>query len=601
MGAGMTKKNLTSHRYIISSNSDLFRGLFFCGGNPNLRRIFLTILIVAAALTGMAWAGPADDALDRAESLQQQGDLQGAVAAVVEGLSLEADNFKLNRLAGDLYYELGQFQEAYDFYSKALQKKKKDGDALYGAGQTALELEKFEEAAGLFERGFKARGNKARFFAGLGTAQMEQGNYTEADLNLRKAIDKDEDNPWYHVILGEINYRNNVFTIAITEFNKAIALDSTIEQEVADIHIKMAESYIQQRNLEKAIEEYRKDLQLHPTDTTAWLELANICQLAQKPGDAAFCFVEYLKIMPNDGQRWFSLGELYLILRDQEKAAEAFEKAVGLEAREAESFGYLASIYSNRSEYEKAWDAYNRYEAAFGPPDSVQYWYDKGRVAIKLGTKDNAFFDTALVLFLKSAEIDSTFSSAYEYAGLAMYYKRDYSAAVPYFEKKISLDSTSVNSYRNLAFCFLKSEKYSEAAGVFEKALVIKPEDTQMRSMLAKIYTYNEKYSNSVKHYEIMLNDYSEELTDSLRCVIYPDLGLSYLKLLKCSQAIPVLAKAEKCDPDEISVLFNSASAYHACNRLDDANEYYRKVLRIDPANKEAIKGEMQTRFQGQD
>jgi tetratricopeptide (TPR) repeat protein len=556
---------------------------------------------MAIGFAGIAWAGPADDAFDRAESLWEQGDLRGAVAAVVEGLSLEADNFKLNRLAGHLYYELGQFQEAYDFYSKALAKKKKDGDAIYGAGQSALKLEKFQEAAQLFERGLKARGNKARFFAGLGTAQMEQENYAEADLNLRKAIDKDEENPWYHIALGEINYRNNVFTIAITEFNKAIALDSTVEAVITDIHFKMAKSYIQQRNLEKAIEEYRKDLQLHPTDTTAWLELANICQLANNVGDAAFCFVEYLKIIPADGERWFSLGELYLSLRDQEKAAEAFEKAVSLGAREAESFGYLASIYSGRNEYERAWDAYNRYEAAIGPPDSVQYWYDKGRVAIKLGARDNAYFDTALVLFLRSAGIDSTFSSAYEYAGLAMYYKRDYAAAVPYFEKKISLDSTSVNSYRNLAFCFLKSERYSEAASVFERALVIKNEDTQMRSMLGKIYTYNEKYSNSIKHYEILLNDYSEDLTDSLRCVIYPDLGLSYLKLLKCSQAIPVLLNAEKCDPDEISILFNLASAYHACNRLDDANEYYRKVLRIDPANKEAIKGEMQTRFQGQD
>jgi Tfp pilus assembly protein PilF len=83
--------------------------------------------------------------------------------------------------------------------------------------------------------------------------------------------------------------------------------------------------------------------------------------------------------------------------------------------------------------------------------------------------------------------------------------------------------------------------------------------------------------------------------------VIYPDLGLSYLKLLKCNEATPILLRAERCNPGEVSVLFNIASSYQTCNMIAEANTYYRKVLEIDPGNADARKGEMQTRFQGEE
>ncbi len=215
--------------------------------------------------------------------------------------------------------------------------------------------------------------------------------------------------------------------------------------------------------------------------------------------------------------------------------------------------------------------------------------------------KNTPYFDSALVSFQRAIELDSSFSAAYEYAGLSMYYKRDYSGAIPFFKGKIKLDSTSVNAYRNLAFCYLKLELYDMAAATFEKVLQIKPEDTTMRSMLGKIYTFTEKYQKSIHHFKYLLNDQGSDLTDSLRCVIYPDLGLSYLKLLRCSEATPILLKAERCNPGEVSVLFNIASSYQTCNLIKEANTYYNKVLEIDPGNPDARKGEMQTRFQGQE
>lgn len=585
---------------MVFYESNLLGGLTLWRGQRNLKRSLLT-LIAIASLVCAANAGPADDAYDQAKSLKEKGNLQEAVEVVIAALAVEPEHFKLNRMAGDLYFDLGQRQEALSFYEKALARKKKDAESLLGAGMSAYHVGRYEQAIEFFDRGIKTKKKKGEFLYGLGLAQMEMENYSEADLNLRKAIDKDKKNPRYHLALGEVNYRNSVFSIAISEFYKAIEFDSTLDRTIEDLHYKMAKAYIQMRNVEKAIEEYRIDLDLHPEDTTAWLELANICKLSDKQSEAAFCYEKYLEIIPDNGEIWYDLARIYhLRLRNDEKAVESFEKAVSLGSNEAESYGYLAKIYADRIEYEKSIDSYNRYEAAFGPPDSVLYWFEKGKVQIKLGTRNTPYFDSALISFQKAIEVDSAFSTAYEYAGLSMYYKRDYAGAIPFFIDKIELDSTSVNAYRNLAFCYLKTESYDNAASTFEKVLQIKPEDIMMRSMLGKIYTFTEKYQESIHHFTYLLNDQGADLTDSLRCVIYRDLGLSYLKLMKCNEATPILLKAEKCDPKEISVLFNIASSYHTCNMIKEANTYYKKVLEIDPGNRDATKGKMQTEFQGE-
>jgi tetratricopeptide (TPR) repeat protein len=122
-----------------------------------------------------------------------------------------------------------------------------------------------------------------------------------------------------------------------------------------------------------------------------------------------------------------------------------------------------------------------------------------------------------------------------------------------------------------------------------------------MRTMLGKIYSFNKKYNDAVKHFEILLNDYSESLNDSIRCIIYPDLGLSYLSDGKCTKATPILLEAEECNPNDISILMNIATSYHTCNSIKEANTYYKKVLRIDPNNKDAIRGNLETTIQGQE
>jgi tetratricopeptide (TPR) repeat protein len=399
--------------------------------------------------------------------------------------------------------------------------------------------------------------------------------------------------------LAEANYRSKTYPIALSEFNKAIEMDSSIYRQ-GPIHYKMAQAHLNMRNIPAAIEEYKLDLQINPNDTVAWMELAKIYQIAGNVPQAAFCYEKYTSLVPDNGQAWFDLGKLYLHIQDQEKAAMSFERAVELKSNVAESFGQLAKIYSDRKEFERSLDAYRRYEAEFGAPDSVQYWFEKGKVMMKMGEKNAPYFDSAMTAFERASAIDPTFTDAFEYAGLAMYYQKDYKRAIWYFNKVLAIDSTNINAYRNLAFAYLKIDDYANATRAFRKVLELKSEDVMIRAMLARIYSFRENFTDAVQQYEIILNGKNGQVSDSLRCEIYPDLGYDYLKLGKCQSSIPILLNAEKCKSNDVTVLLNIAASYQLCNSIKEANSYYKKVLAIEPKNKVAIRGEMETRLQSE-
>jgi tetratricopeptide (TPR) repeat protein len=544
-------------------------------------------------------AGPGDDAFKQAQSIYGQGDIQGALTAAKQGLLTEPDNLNLNNLVGEIYLNSGQPDSALIYYGRAIQKKGKDPVALYGAGLAALNLKRYDESFGFFAQGEKSGKDKAKFLFGQGLALMEKSEFTKADLSFRKAIDKDKKNPQYHLALAEANYRGKTFPIALSEFNKAIEIDSSLYQEPG-LHYKMAQAHLNMRNIPSAIEEYKIDLQLNPSDTLAWQELGKIYVIAKMVPEAAFSLEKYVGLKPDNGDAWFNLGLLYLQIQDQEKAAMAFERSIELKNKVPESFGYLAKIYSDRKEYERALDAYTRFETVVGAPDSAQYWFDKGKTMMKIGEKNAVYFDSAQLSFERATQIDPAFTDAYEYAGLTMYYQKDYARAIDYFNRLLQQDSANVNAYRNLAFAYLKTNDYANTTKTLKKVLELKNDDIIVRAMLARIYSFRGNFDAAVEQYEIILNDKSGQVTDSLRCEIYPDLGYDYLNLDKCTASLPILLKAEQCNPRDTAILRNIAASYQRCNSIKEAHTYYGKVLDIDPEDKIAKRGFLETQIQGQ-
>jgi len=549
--------------------------------------IFITVILVASVV----FAASSNKIVKEAKNLIETGDLIAAENLVDSALVESPDDYKLLRTMGNILLQKEEYSQALEYFEKAILHKSKDHESLFGAGKAALEMNESQKALDYFERGLKTKKNKEEFLYGKALALKQLGDLAKADEAIRKAISKDKKNDLYHKVLGDVNFEKQVWSIAIMEYEEALELDSTN----TDLYYKLARAQFFSMNFNEAVNYYRKYLKIAPADTTAWQELGIIYEKSNNSSEAIFCYNKLTELIPDDGDNWFKLGDLQYKLRAHEDAGVSLEKAVELGSHVAEAYKHLAKIYQLRKEYFKADSAYTRFEQELGAPDDPEYWFDKGKVMLKIGQKDASFFERAVLAFDKAIELDTANATYWEHSGLALYYKKDYASAIPYFIKRIELNGENVNSLRNLAFCFLKTEKYEQAAAYLEKAIALKPEDAVMRQMIGKIYVFLQKEADAIRHYKIALKDTTGALSTADICKIYGDVGYCYVVLREPQKAIPQLEKAIKCDAKNIDYLYNLASSYHLDNQMELANEYYKKVLDINPNHKGAKEGALRT------
>jgi len=532
-------------------------------------------------------------AKDVAEMLEA-GKISEAEGLIDSALAVTPDDYKILTIKGDILSAQDNYAKALEYYEKALANKSKDPDALYGAGLAALKAAQAQKALDYFERGVNTKKRKVDFLYGKALAQKELGLMAEADATIRKAISGDKKNPILHKALGDINFAKEVWPIALSEYQKVLELDST----ETDLYYKIARADFYSRNFTDAVKYYKDYLKGHDSDIKAWDELATICVYANLPGEAVFCYKKLTTLQPENGEYWFTMGDLqFNNLHDYEAAGVSLEKAVALGSHTAEAYQRLAKIYNIQQKYYKADSAYTRFEQELGAPDSSEYWFEKGKVMIKIGQMDAAFFDRAIESFDIAIDLDSTSAANWEHAGLARYYKQDYAGAIPFFIKRIELGGENVNSLRNLAFCYLKTERYKEAAQYLEKAIVLKPDDAVMRQMIGRIYGFlgsgteenaQKYFPDAIKHFKVALQDTTGAMTTADKCKIRGDIGTYYVTLRQPKEAQSYLNVAVKCDPKNVDYLYNLAMAYFLDNNCDDTREYAGQVLDIEPNHKGA-------------
>jgi tetratricopeptide (TPR) repeat protein len=544
-------------------------------------------------LASLAAVASSNKLVDEVEKLLEAGQIDQAERQVDSALAVTPDDYKLLTAKGNIMIAHDDYASALGYFEKAVAQKSKDPEALYGAGISSLKTGENQKALDYFERGVKTGKRKTDFMYGKALAQKELGQLADADATIRKAISKDKENPKLHEALGDINFAKEVWAIAMSEYKTVIELDPTR----SDLYYKIARANFFSRNFTEAVKWYKDYLKSNESDIKAWKELSDICVAANLTGEAIFCYNKLTTLEPNNGEYWYTLGDLNLTAAKYNEAGVALEKAVSFNYNVAEAYKRLAKVYQTKQEYYKADSAYTRFENELGAPDDPEYWRDKGKVMIKIGQTNAAFFDRAITSFDKAISLDSANANYWEYAGLARYYKQDFRSAIPFFIKRIEIGEESVNALRNLAFCYLKTEQYNKAASTLEQAIKLKPEDAVMRKMIGKIYIFISSsnaaqmeavINKAIPHLKAALADTTNALSAAEKCEVRGDLGYCYLTLRDAVNSITYLEAATRCEPKKVDYLFNLASAYFLNSQTELAHEYAGKVRDIDPNHKGA-------------
>ena len=228
---------------------------------------------------------------------EESKDTKKAIETYTFNIQLEPSYFEGHLHLGMLYYRLKQFPEAVTHLTQALTINAKQPEAHIVLGLTYLQQDQFEEAAKVLEEGTKQNPKSADLYFNLGTvydklnrfddvvrvmetaigldphhadalnylgySYAERGVKIDQALSLTKrAVALKPSNGYYVDSLAWAMFKSGMFTEALTEMKRAVALagdDPVLYEHLGDIYAK-------QRNLSDAREAWLHALELDPSN-----------------------------------------------------------------------------------------------------------------------------------------------------------------------------------------------------------------------------------------------------------------------------------------------------------------------------------------------
>lgn len=160
---------------------------------------------------------------------------------------------------------------------------------------------------------------------------------------------------------------------------------------------------------EKALEAFKKALELNPEDAKAWNNIGVVYHEEGEYGKAIPYFKKAIALDPTDHRFWYNLGLAYHRIGAYEDAIVAYNASLHIMEARAKVWNDLGVTYRVTGELDKALTCYDR---ALGlAPQDPDIWFNKGLLLDRMGKNEEAMY-----CYMKWAEFAVSWR-AYLYAG----------------------------------------------------------------------------------------------------------------------------------------------------------------------------------------
>ncbi len=500
---------------------------------------------------------------------------------------------KDNPQMGDLYYYYGE-NEMKAFFSDTI---------------TLTQRETSLKCRRLFEKGLEMDPSNPINYIGLARIDYFSGKKTESSENVNKVntmippmtvkIKKIPDPVRYAQLLAEmakiyILQDNTDTAAAMPLLRRAIQADP----KNASLFITIGDAFLYLKDVNNAIQNYNIAQSLNPNSSLAKLRIGYLYIRAKNLNTAIQSLEEALKIDPNFAPAYKELGFVYSLAGKPEKSKPNYLKYLELSGNNIPAkISYVIALFKS-ADYKECISQINQIFAVDSSINSMnrviaysycevkeyvkaQYYLEKflkiiGNDPDKIITKDYTYYgkilgergkaDLAEEKLRTALGIDPTMN--YLYTDIATYQSKakNYKKAIAALNEKIAAKSAKIGDYCYLGKAYYQDSSYTEADQTFETLLNMKDPNLKSYEMLAISYQcYARTYIDTTMTgfalvaFEKLIE---KALVDSTKNSKYLIDGYSYLGSY---------------------YLFSKTGKDYPKSKF-----YFRKVLAIDPNNKQA-------------
>jgi tetratricopeptide (TPR) repeat protein len=334
--------------------------------------------------------------------------------------------------SGLRYFKAGNYQEAVNEYSKALQLDSRDVATYYNRGIAYDNLKLYQQSISDFDKAINLISDNSRLasfdsqtYAYRGIVYNKLANYQMAISDFNKAADLDPRSPHVYYNRGFAYHKLSKYQEAINDFDKAIDLDpkNTLAYTYRGI------AYNALANHQMAINDFDKAIDLAPKNTLAYLSRAAAYNALANYQMEINDFDKAADLVPKSSYVYYNRGLAYHKLAKNKEAIDDFDKAIDLDPKNALAYISRGIAYNALANHQMAINDFNK--AADLDPRSPYAYYNRAFAYLKLAKYQEAIndFDKAIDLDPKNALAYSNRAFAYSKTGRRAQAIEDYKTA----------------------------------------------------------------------------------------------------------------------------------------------------------------------------
>lgn len=464
--------------------------------------------------------------------------------------------------------QLGEEEKAIELAEKAKEIDSEDYTYEYLIGTAYVALRQYDESIAHLEKALELAPNHSQIYGNLGTAYLLKNDQTKSIEMYKKAIEIEPENTEALYNLGSLYQIQNNHSEACVYFEKAYAIKN---DEKSLVGLTLSE--FKGGNYTKAIEHYKALVVAHPEKDSYLYNLATCYEQVRDFNNAISILKQLITRNPNSVNMAQKLAGLYMETRDLRNAKELYDKIILKNSPSANTLYQYAIISSQLYDTDTAERIFKKVIGM--NPDNALAHKDLGVIYLNKRLFDYAKdeFKTALNLTPDNYDI------VFEYANY-LYSVGNYKEADEYYEKALSLnDDVIAKTLR--AMNKIELNELDKAKELIDNALKQEPHHEYIQFMAGRIYFALNEF-DTAKRFLIHSIEQNPDIESKNL------LALTYFGLKEYKNANNIFENLLTTNPDNISLLYNSAQCYEHLEEKDKALEKLYKLTDIFPEHEEA-------------
>ncbi|XP_058522343.1 tetratricopeptide repeat protein 6 isoform X2 [Ochotona princeps] len=425
---------------------------------------------------------------------------------------------------GLCYTEEGNFQTAFEYFTKAVKVNPDFAESFYQRGLCKAKLRKdnsildFNRAITLNPKHYQAYLSRVAYY-GL------KGRYSKAILNCNEAIKICPKNVRAYLYRGVLKYYNKTYKLAIRDltivinmdkrnyisfYNRAICYTKIGELQMAltdygvvllldpgetitlNTFINRGCIYVELGQHCFAVEDFKQAALMSQTDVSLHQAAAVCHHRIEEFEEAVNFFTEALKINPHSLDAYIGRGNSYMEYDEEERTKQAQKDFVTvLHFNPAYTKARISLAYNLQAQgkFQKAWNHFTI--ALEADPKSYLAYEGRAVVCLQMGNNFAAMQDINVAIKINTtAEYLTNRGVIHESMGQQQNAMRDYQTA-------ISLNPEYSLAYFNAGNIYFHHRQFSQARDYFSKALKFDPENEYARMNRAVAHTLLKNYEGA--------------------------------------------------------------------------------------------------------